>query len=180
MMTENKIVDLQSGEFDERFLYAPLWQKKAVVEARQVTEPEFLDTVLANGFLETSREVPLGHWIITNPGGEEYAVPDEKFRSRYEDIGGGKFKAKGLIRAYSNPTGEKVEITAPWGEKQYGDTRCLFATTIGENFEPTEDRYIIGYDEFEETYEWAHAFNILVQIKTLVEQAERAEQEDKQ
>lgn len=176
-MTENMIVDLQTGELNERFLIAPLWQKKAVVEARQVTETEFLDTVLANGFLETSREVPPGHWIITNPGGEKYAVTNEKFWTRYEDMGGGKFKAKGLIRAYSNPTGKNVEITAPWGEKQFGDTRCMFATAIGENFEPTKDCYIIGGEEFEDTYEWAHEFNILVQIKALVEAAEREESE---
>lgn len=174
-MAENMIVDLQTGELNEQFQFAPLWQKKAVIEARQVTEPEFLDTVLANGFLETSREVPTGHWIITNPGGEKYAVPDEKFQVRYESIGGGKFKAKGLIRAFSNPTGKKVEITAPWGEKQFGDSRCMFATTIGENFEPTTDRYIIGGDEFEDTYEWAHDFNILVQFKQLIEQAQSAE-----
>lgn len=174
-MTENMIVDLQTGELNERFRYAPLWQKKAVVEARQVKHVEHLDTFLANGFLETSREVPAGHWIITNPGGEEYAVPDEKFKSRYEDMGEGKFKAKGLIRAYSNPTGKSVEITAPWGEKQFGDTRCHFATAIGENFEPTKDCYIIGHDEFEDTYEWAHEFNILVQLKQLVDRAQSEE-----
>lgn len=171
-MTENMIIDLQTGDFKDRFLVAPLFQKKAVIEARQVKEVEFLDTILANGFLETSREVPAGHWIITNPGGEKYAVPDEKFLGRYEDIGGGKFKAKGLIRAYSNFTGKSVEITAPWGEKQFGDRRCMFATAIGENFEPTKDCYIIGYEEFEETYEWAHEFNILVQLKQLVDRAQ--------
>lgn len=176
-MTETMIVDLHDAEHTERFRFAPLWQKKAVVEARQVKEPEFLDTVLANGFLETSREVPVGHWIITNPGGEKYAVSDEKFHSRYESIGDGKYKAKGLIRAYSNPTGRNVEIMAPWGEKQFGDTRCMFATAIGENFEPTEDCYIIGGDEFEDTYEWAHEFNILVQIKYLVEAAHQDKNE---
>lgn len=169
-MTENMIVDLQTGELNERFSTATVWQKKAVVEARQVTEPEFLDTVLANGFLETSREVPVGHWIITNPGGEQYAVSDEKFRGRYEDIGGGKFKAKGFVRAYSNPTGKSVEITAPWGEKQFGDSECMFASALDMHRAPTKDCYIIGREEFEDTYEQAAVFNqfittIRVEIK---------------
>jgi hypothetical protein len=163
-MTNNKIIDLHSGDFNERFLDASIWQKKAIVEARQVKEIEHLDTVLANGFLETTREVPAGHWIITNPGGEEYAVSDEKFQSRYVSIGNGKFQAKGRIRAYPNPTGKNVEITAPWGEQQFGDSMCYFASAISENLEPTADRYIIGYDEFAETYEWAPALNIIVPL----------------
>ena len=158
-MTENMIVDLQDGELKERFTTATVWQKKAVVDARQVTETEFLDTILANGFLETSREVPPGHWIITNPGGEQYAVSDEKFRARYTSIGGGKFKAKGFIRAYPNPTGRSVEITAPWGEKQFGDAECLFASALDIHHAPTDDCYIIGREEFEETYEQAAVFN---------------------
>ena len=176
-MTENTLLDLQSDEFKERFLNAPLWTKKAIVDARQVTETEHLDTVLANGFLETTREVPVGHWIITNPGGEEYAVSDEKFQTRYESIGNGKFKAKGVIRAFSNPTGENVEITAPWGEQQFGDARCYFATAVSEHFEPTKDCYIIGYDEFQDTYEWAEALNILVPIKDIIEGRNRKVEE---
>lgn len=156
------IIDLHHGEFSDRFLGAAIGQKKAIVEARQTTETEHLDTVLANGLLETTREVPAGHWIITNPGGEEYAVSDEKFKSRYESIGNGKFKAKGRIRVYLNPTGENVEITAPWGEKQFGDSRCYFASAVGENLEPTSDRYIIGHDEFEETYEFPRELNFPV------------------
>lgn len=174
-MNKNTVIDLQSGEFNERFIDAPLWTKKAIVDARQVTETEHLDTILANGFLETTREVPAGHWIVTNPGGEEYALSDEKFQSRYESIGNGKFQAKGVIRAYSNPTGGKVEITAPWGEKQFGDERCYFATAVSENFDPTQDCYIIGYDEFMETYEWAQALNILVPIKNIIERGKKAE-----
>jgi hypothetical protein len=163
-MTENKIVDLHDAEHTGRFQVGPLAQKKAIVEARQVKETEHLDTILANGFLETSREVPVGHWIITNPGGEEYAMNDEKFQSRYEDMGNGKFRAVGVIRCYNNPTGGNVEITAPWGEKQFGDSRCYFATAVDENYEPTKDRYIIGADEFDETYVWAQELNILVQL----------------
>jgi hypothetical protein len=167
-MTEPVIVDLHDAEHTERFRVAPIFQKNAVVTARQVKTPEFLDTVLANGFLETSREVPVGHWIITNPGGEEYAKTEEQFKERYEFLGlrDGKltFRAKGIIRAYSNPTGQSVEIMTPWDAKQYGDAQCYFGVTVDENYEPTDFRYIIGKEEFDETYEWAEATNLLVQL----------------
>lgn len=168
-MSKNRTIDLNAGEFDERFLDAPLWRLRAVVDARQVKETEYLDTFLDNGIIESTREVPVGHWIVTVPNGDEYPMNDETFQERYDAIGNGKYQAKGLIRAYSNPTGENVEITAPWGKKQSGDRHCYFATLIGDNFEPTNDRYLIGLDEFEETYKWDEVFNILVPLKNAAE-----------
>lgn len=140
--------------FSSKFETAPLWRKKAVVSARQTTTVESLKTVLADGTVETSRDaVPAGHWIITNPGGEEYAISPEKFEKLYEDTDEeGRFRAKGVIRAYQNPTGHPVTIIAPWGEVQYGDENCWFAAGTDENMNPTDDRYIIGGQEFKDTY----------------------------
>ena len=159
------IVDLHDADHSERFRVAPLFEKVAFVTARLVEVPEHLDTVLANGFLETSRLVPTGHWIITNPGGEQYAKSDENFRARYEHVEGDVWKATGIIRAYSNPTGETVEIVTPWGAKQYGDSLCYFASAVDEHYEPTDFCYIIGADEFKETYVWADGLNVLVQLR---------------
>lgn len=148
-------VTLSGGtSYSEKFESAPLWRKKAVVSARQTTKPEALKTVLANGLVETSRdEIPVGSWIITNPGGEEYAISDEKFQKLYEPgEGDGQFKAKGIIRAYQNPTGQPVSIVAPWGEVQYGDEHCWFAAGTDDSLNPTEDCYIIGSNEFADTY----------------------------
>lgn len=147
------IVNLFTETMDEAFAKAPRYRKSVIVEARKTLKEEKLDTILASGVHETSRIVPVGHWIITNPGGEEYAVTEEKFLSRYEQMEDGRWRAKGVIRALRNPTGEDVEIMAPWGEPQYGDKLCLFATSLDEEGEITNDRYIIGGAEFAETYE---------------------------
>lgn len=160
----NLQLDLNDAEYSERFRNAPIFQKNVIVTARRVETPERVDTILANGLLETSREVPVGHWIITNPGGEQYAKTEEQLRERYEDLGDGRFQAKGIIRAFSNPTGSEVAIMTPWGAEQFGDAHCYFGCTVDENFEPTDFRYIIGKDEFDETYGWAHQLNILAQV----------------
>lgn len=146
-------VDLKTEENTRKFNEAPLYRKSAVVQARRVEAVETVETVLANGFHETGREVPVGHWVITNPGGEEYAVSEEKFTSRYDDLGNGNYRAKGIIKAFLNDTGEDVEIVAPWGEPQYGDSKCLFAVALDPELNITSDRYIIGGQEFIDTYE---------------------------
>ena len=145
-------IDLQDRFHSLVLGAATLYRKNVIIQARQVVETERVETVLANGLLETAREVPAGHWVITNPGGEEYAVSDEKFRNRYEPVGDGHYRAKGVIRAYQNPTGEDVEITAPWGEKQFGDAGCWFAAATDADLKATTDRYIIGGAEFHDTY----------------------------
>lgn len=146
-------VDLHTDTMTETFNDAPLYRKSAVVQARKVEAVETVETVLSNGFHETSRETPIGHWVITNPGGEEYAVSEEKFMTRYEDLGNGNYRAKGIIKAFRNTTGEDVEIVAPWGGPQYGDSECLFATALDPELKITSDRYIIGGQEFLDTYE---------------------------
>jgi hypothetical protein len=146
-------VDLHTEENTAKFNDSPLFRKSAVVQARKVEAVETVTTVLANGFHETARDVPVGHWIITNPGGEEYAVSEEKFIARYEDLGNGNYRAKGIIKAFLNHTNEEVEIVAPWGEPQYGDAKCLFATALDPELNISSDRYIIGGQEFIDTYE---------------------------
>lgn len=153
MIDEKKVrVDLQDAGNTARFHAAPLYRKSVIVEARRTEKVEHLATVLSNGTVETTREVPTGEWIVTNPGGEQYAIGDEKFHSRYEVNGDGHYQAKGVIRAFQNPTGGDVEIMAPWGEMQYGDVNCWFATGTDGELAPTKDCYIIGGDEFKDTY----------------------------
>lgn len=53
-----------------------------------------------------------------------------------------------IVKIAKNPTGSKIEIVAPWGEKQYGDSDCY----IAQSLEDKNDRYIIGNKEFNETY----------------------------
>lgn len=64
------------------------------------------------------------------------------------------YRAKGMARAFKNDTGAPIEIMAPWGELQQGDENCMIATVFDPD-NPNEigsDRYIIGSDEFAETY----------------------------
>ncbi len=59
-----------------------------------------------------------------------------------------------MARAFTNDTGRPIEIMAPWGEPQFGDADCKIATTFDPD-KPDEisaDRYIIGRQEFEDTY----------------------------
>ena len=68
--------------------YRPLkerntYYKHAEVHARQVKSKEHLKTVL-DGKVEIEGDIDTGYWIIRNPGGEEYAIKDEKFHELYE------------------------------------------------------------------------------------------------
>jgi len=152
-VTENStFVDLNTDEYTELFLSAPVYRKHAIVHARQVTETEEISTVLADGTFETNQTVTPGQWIITNPGGETYAIKNEKFVRRYESIGNGVYQAKGLIHAFTSPVAGPVHIVAPWGEKQYGNEGCVFGASILEDGSIGSDRYILGRQEFEDTY----------------------------
>src|SRR5581483_1699046 len=84
--------------------------------------------------------VPMGGW--------------PQVERRYEPVGDGRYQAKGLIRAFRNPAGQPVTITAPWGEEQHQGPDCLFAAEYFPD-DPeriTADRYLIGAAEFAETY----------------------------
>ena len=148
-------LDLSTEGWTEKLAGAPVYAKKGMVEARILTEDEQLDTVLADGTVETSRTVPAGEVIVTNPGGEKYAIEREKFEKRYDTtVEEGVYRAKGMARAVDNPTGQDIQIMAPWGELQYGGPDCKIATVFDPD-NPNEvgsDRYIIGRQEFEDTY----------------------------
>lgn len=152
---QNLELDLSTSEWTATLAEAPVYAKKGMVEARILTEDEQLDTVLADGTVETSRTVPAGEVVVTNPGGEKYAIEREKFDKRYDATAEeGVYRAKGMARAVDNPTGQDIQIMAPWGELQFGGPDCKIATVFDpEN--PDEvgpDRYIIGRQEFEDTY----------------------------
>jgi hypothetical protein len=148
-------LDLSTEEFTKKLAEAPVFAKKSLVNARVATAGEKITTTLADGTQETVNSANEGDVIITNPGGEEYIIGDEKFTKRYEPTQEeGVYRAKGMARAFQNDTGRPIEIMAPWGEKQFGDTNCMVATTFDPDSpnEVSADRYIIGRQEFEDTY----------------------------
>ncbi len=149
-------VDPHTPEISEALANAPLYEKTATVQAREATEGEVIETVLEDGTVETSNTASAGDMVITNPGGEQYIIGGEKFTSRYGDTDEpGVFKAKGMARAINNPTGEEISVVAPWGEVQYGgpDAKILVAVDPeNPDAEIGADRYIIGGQEFMDTY----------------------------
>jgi hypothetical protein len=148
-------LDLQTDEWTERFASAPIFEKTARVRIRPAVPGEQIKTVLANGTEETVKTAGDNDVVITNPTGEEYIVDAEKAASRYKPTEeDGVFQAIGTSRILPNPTGGPIEITAPWGEPQFGDADCLLASLYDTN-QPeviSTDRYIIGGEEFRQTF----------------------------
>jgi|GEM_PF-2688883 len=147
--------DLQGENITEQFAKSPIYSKSALVRARIAEAGDVITTTLADGTVETTDTAKGGEIIVTNPGGEEYMTSFDNFNARYDatdqdDV----YKDKGKIRAFKNPTGEAVTIMAPWGEEQHGDSDCIFATTFDPEHpdEISTDRYIIGKQEFLDTY----------------------------
>lgn len=141
-------VNPNTADMDELFAQAPTYTKKSQVTIRVASPGEKLVTTLKDGTVETSRVLNGGEHIVTNPSGEQYAIDVNTFESRYRHVDGDVYQAVGQVRAVQNPMGEHVSIDASWGEKQYGGPRCYFA----ERVDKPGERYIIGENEFLETY----------------------------
>ena len=151
---ETANIDLNTPEMTQLFAEAPLFIKSAIVEAQVVEESTEITTQLADGTNETTNTAEAGDVIVTNPGGEKYVLKPDNFAKRYADQGDGTYRATGACRAVTNPTGEPITIIAPWGEEQRGGPDCMIAVAVDPS-NPTEfgsDRYIIGKEEFAQTY----------------------------
>lgn len=139
--------DLNTPEWDLAFQSAEWYKKDVEVGARQVSEDASLTTQLSDGHIETTNVAHSGDYIVTNPGGEEYAMSEEKFLSKYEAVEGqnSRYKAKGEpIKAVQIT--EDIEFTAPWGERMSMRAGDWIVDAGGG------DRYGIGAKEFTETY----------------------------
>lgn len=149
-------LDLNTEEFTQKLAEAPIFVKKALVRARIATDGETIATVLADGTKETVHTAKEGDIVITDPDGEEYIIDDkDEFAERYEPTAEeGVYRSKGMIRSFQNDTGRPIEIDAPWGAKEFGGNDCMIAATFDPD-KPDEvdsDRYIIGHQEFLDTY----------------------------
>ncbi|WP_276962134.1 hypothetical protein, partial [Ferrimicrobium acidiphilum] len=74
----------------------------------------------------------------------------ENFAKRYESMEDGSYRAKGMCRAFPNPTGDDVSVTAPWGEEQHGGWDAMFAVAVDQarrqtpSFRAGKDRRILS------------------------------------
>lgn len=116
---------------------------------------ELLITRLANGQLETPNVLSAGNPIVINPGGEEYAPKPDEFAKRYEPKKdeAGVYVAKGYCVAVKNPFQKPISMKAVWNEMQNGAANCMIADTYDyATGERGGEPYIIGREEFEQTY----------------------------
>lgn len=60
-----------------------LYIKSAKIRALQLTEETEVVT-LVDGKEESRSLAPMGVWVVRNPGGEIYVVPDGEFQGKYE------------------------------------------------------------------------------------------------
>ena len=127
--------------------------KFARIHARQGSLGEEIVTKMANGLEETKNTVTADEktgepgWVVTNPDGEEYIVPDSTFKKKYEidPENPEQYKPKGGP-VLSSPINEHIEFNAPWGEVmkiEAGGSLILSGP---------EDIYGIQKAEFENTY----------------------------
>ncbi|MDX2776049.1 hypothetical protein PV379_01605 [Streptomyces caniscabiei] len=148
-------VDLSTLDWTERLAKAPIYKKTALVHIRPAIPGERIVTTLADGSEETSNIAGEQDVVVTNPGGEEQIVDLEVAIQRYDltEIPG-VFQAKGMVRAIDNPFAQPIMIRAPWGSVQRGNAECKIAV-LYDPLAPdviSMDRYIIGGDEFKDTY----------------------------
>lgn len=129
------------------------YAKFAKVFAMQGVPGESIQTTMSNGLVETTNMVSVDEktgepdWIITNPAGEKYIVPDSTFHKKYEsfDLEQGIYKPKGGVQKFIQ-IDEDISFTAPWGEKM--------TITAGGYINTTDfnDIYGVQKDEFLKTY----------------------------
>lgn len=149
------MLDLSTPDMTARFAAAPLYLKKVIVTIEEVPVGTVVPTVLADGTEETTITADEDRrWKVTNPGGEKYLITRDKVETRYLHLDGNRYRAKGAVRAFRNPTGGDVEIMAPWGTVQRGGPDCMFAAAVDPATPDVigSDRYIIGGQECENTY----------------------------
>lgn len=122
-------------------------QKTAKVKAEKVEPGTVVETVLADGRVETSKTAgPEGGYRVTNPTGEQYLVDTAKFESIYETADeNGFFVPKPDPRKVMNVE-ENVAFTAPWGTPMYIKKDGVLVHG------GVKDIYGIQPDEYAETY----------------------------
>ena len=134
-----------AGDFD--WTQYQIAMKTAAVRAEKVEPGTVVETILADGRVETSKTAgPDGGYRVTNPTGEQYLVDTDKFEKLYvagdED---GVFVPKPDPRKVL-PLEMSVAFEAPWGEAMFIKEGGVLVHGGGK------DVYGIQPDEFDQTY----------------------------
>ena len=108
-------------------------QKSAQVLAERVGPGTVVQTIMADGHVETSKTAGTnGGYKVTNPNGEQYLVDPAKFESRYESAGENAYCPKWdpvrVVRTDGN-----VSFKAPWGEDMFIKAGGVLVKGSGDN-----------------------------------------------
>ncbi len=125
------------------------YAKFARIQAVMAKGGEAVETILSDGTRETTNTANPGDWIVTNPGGEQYIVPAEKFPKKYEpapELGEGWFKPTGGIQKFLELE-EDITFVCSWGETQFIKAGGMINVTN------LEDIYGMAREEFFSTYQ---------------------------
>ena len=148
-------IDRHDQRILDRLESASAYQKHVEVAAVVAPGGEVVTTRLADGTLETEDIAEAGSIIVTNPGGEQYILSANVFADRYNPKPGqeGVYEADGYSKVINNFYGQPITMLASWGEMQFGDADCMIAARYDhETGQIESDPYLIGRDEFNETY----------------------------
>ena len=150
VFTQSQLAELVTLDSFHTVLGVPaMYHKFARVQAVQANGGEEVVTVLNNGAEETKNIATAGDWIVTNPGGERYIVPQSKFAKKYvsaaDELGEGWYKPAGgpqrFVQIY-----EDMDILASWGEVQHLKKGAYL------NITNLSDIYGVAEAEFNDTY----------------------------
>lgn len=149
---QNYVSDLVESSEQELLEY----KKFARVKAEQGKVGQEIVTIMKDGLVETKNvvkedpETGEPDWIVTNPNGEQYCVPDKTFKKKYElevDSEGYHRPKGGAIKAIQIT--DNISFTAPWGEKM-NIVKGGYLVVNNPN-----DIYGIQEEEFHNTYKLA-------------------------
>jgi len=124
------------------------YEKFARVEAREAQEGEKIVTQVKDGTIETTNIAHSGDWIITNPGGEQYIIPGDKFAKKYvpaTELGEGWYKPAGGPQSFLQIK-QDITLIASWGEEQHLKAGAYL------NITNPGDIYGVAEIEFHQTY----------------------------
>ena len=133
-------LDLGTLSFDD----APFYKKVATVTARPAVDGEKIVTIMADGHDETKNTAKKGDYLVTNPSGEQYLVPGDKFLTKYQLVEGHTYAPiAGPVRVIFVTT--NVAFIASWEEEQRIKSGGVIVNNQGSV-------YGIQGPEFAETY----------------------------
>ena len=148
---------------------AHMYVKTAKIKAYQGTVGQSISTTMKDGLQETKNTVTLDPktnqpgWVVTNPDGELYIIPDSEFNKNYvaDPSADGTYMKKGGKPCWFVQIQEDISFTAPWGEKMN------IAAGGYLNITNPNDIYGVQFEAFNQTYKMCDEKGNVIDPNTL-------------